>query len=55
MKEMDDLNDVCVFDIVYFVEGKCLFLIILFVVLYKINVNNNLCKLIFLKKCVDYF
>lgn len=23
VKEMDDLNDACVLDIVYFVEGKC--------------------------------
>lgn len=26
VKEMDDLNDACVLDIVYFVEGKCSFL-----------------------------
>lgn len=31
VKEMDDLNDACVLDIVYFVEGKCSFLTILFV------------------------
>lgn len=55
MKEMDDLNDACVLDIVYFVEGKCLFLTILFIVSYKTNTNNNLRKLILLKKCVDYF
>lgn len=55
MKEMDDLNDACVLDIVYFVEGKCSFLTILFVVSYKTNANNNLRKLILLKKCVDYF
>lgn len=30
VKEMDDLNDGCVLDIVYFVEGKCSFLTILF-------------------------
>lgn len=42
MKEMVDLNDACVLDIVYFVEGKCLFLTILFVVSYKTNANNNL-------------
>lgn len=29
VKEMDDLNDACVLDIVYFVEGKCSFLTIL--------------------------
>lgn len=55
VKEMDDLNDACVLDIVYFVEGKCSFLTILFVVSYKTNTNNNLRKLILLKKCVDYF
>lgn len=42
VKEMDDLNDACVLDIVYFVEGKCSFLTILFVVSYKTNANNNL-------------
>lgn len=55
VKEMDDLNDACVLDIVYFVEGKCSFLTILFVVSYKTNTNSNLRKLILLKKCVDYF
>lgn len=55
VKEMDDLNDACVLDIVYFVEGKCSSLTILFVVSYKTNTNNNLRKLILLKKCVDYF
>lgn len=55
VKEMDDLNDACVLDIVYFVEGKCSFLTILFVVSYKTNTNYNLRKLILLKKCVDYF
>lgn len=42
VKEMVDLNDACVLDIVYFVEGKCSFLTILFVVSYKTNANNNL-------------
>lgn len=53
VKEMDDLNDACVLDIVYFVEGKCSFLTILFVVSYKTNANNNLRNP--LEKCVDYF
>lgn len=53
VKEMVDLNDACVLDIVYFVEGKCSFLTILFVVSYKTNANNNLRNP--LEKCVDYF
>lgn len=55
MKEMDDLNDACVLDIVYFVEGKCSFLTILFVVSYKTNANNNLRKLNPLEKVRGLF